>query len=299
MASADALLERETPISVPDPSGAGSARAKLKANAAAGRGSILKYKADRWPVTYVLTMFAVHVLLWWAATPLVALLSVVPLTIASMFVAPINHHHQHLNTFRSPLLNRLYDLALGLQTGIGPYGWVLHHNLGHHLNYLNQRPHERPDESKWTRRDGSQMGRVEYTAVLVATHQIDIFRVGRKHPKVLRAYLLMKIPLYLFAGIGLYLNPLNYLLIFLIPGFLALVHTSWATYEHHAGCDPETHHHASRNRESKVFNVMTGNLGLHTAHHMRPGVHWSLLPAIHEEIRDKIPPEQLKPGFWN
>ena len=100
------------------------------AKAASDRGKMLKYKADLGPVAYVLLMFALHMGLWWYASPTVALLSIVPLAITSMFIAPINHHHQHLNTFRSPLVNRFYDLILALQTGVAPYGWVLHHNLG-------------------------------------------------------------------------------------------------------------------------------------------------------------------------
>jgi len=57
-----------------------------------------------------------------------------------------------------------------------------------------------------------------------------------------------------------------------------LSHTTGATYEHHAGCAPSDHLTASCNRENRVFNRMTGNLGLHTAHHKRTGLHWSLLP---------------------
>ena len=122
------------PIRLPSTGLPQGGRRKLAA-AEGDRGKILKYKADRGPAIYVVGMFALHLALWWYASPLVALVSIVPLAIASMFVAPINHHHQHLNTFRSPLVNRFYDLMLALQSGVAPYGWVLHHNLGHHLNY--------------------------------------------------------------------------------------------------------------------------------------------------------------------
>lgn len=262
------------------------------------RGTILKYKADRGPVSYVLAMFALHLLLWWAASPLVAALSVLPLAVASMFVAPINHHHQHLNTFRAPWVNRLYDLGLSLQTGVAPYGWTLHHNLGHHVNYLNQHPHVSPDESAWTRRDGTQMSRVGYTIDMLLRHQADMYQVGLRYPRYMRYWLAMKLPLYAIIATGLYFNWLNTLLIFLIPGFIALTHTIWATYEHHSGCSTDNHLVGSRNRESRAYNWMTGNLGLHTAHHKRPGVHWSLLPQVHEEIRDQIPEELIAKSFW-
>jgi fatty acid desaturase len=262
------------------------------------RGSILRYKADRGPVAFVLLMFAVHVLVWVFATPWLAALSILPLTLLSMFVAPINHHHQHLNTFRSALLNRGYDLVLAIQTGVSPYAWVLHHNLGHHRNYLNQRPHAQPDESTWTRVDGQPMSRVEYTLDLLLRHQADILQVGLKYPKQLRNLLLMKLPLYALLGLGLWLNPLNTLLVFILPAFLTLTHTIWATYEHHAGADTSSHLTASVNRDNRLFNWMSGNLGLHTAHHLRPGVHWSLLPQLHAQIKHQIPKEQILTGFW-
>jgi hypothetical protein len=50
-----------------------------------------------------------------------------------------NHHHQHCFTFKSTILNRLLEVMYGLQTGIAGFTWVLHHNLGHHLNYLDQK----------------------------------------------------------------------------------------------------------------------------------------------------------------
>lgn len=261
-------------------------------------GRLLKYRADRRPVAYVCAMFAVHALVFFFAPTWLAALCVVPLAIASMFVAPINHHHQHLNTFRAPWLNRIYDLLLSLQTGIAPFAWVLHHNVGHHVNYLNQRPHPRPDESKWTRRDGSQMGRVEYTIDLVLHHQIDIVRLGLRHRRYLRPFLWMKLPLWTILGLALWWNPINAFLAILLPGFLTLVHTAWATYEHHAGFYPTSHYDASFNNINPIYNYLTCNLGLHTAHHLRPGVHWSLLPEIHAEILHKIPPHQIHPDFW-
>lgn len=261
-------------------------------------GRFLKYRADRRPVVYVHAMFALHALVFFLAPVWVAALCVVPLWLVSMFVAPVNHHHQHLNTFRSPILNRIYDLVLALQSGIAPYAWVLHHNIGHHVNYLNQRPHPKPDESKWTRRDGTTMGRVEYTIDLVLHHQIDIVRLGLKHRRYLRPFLWMKVPLWSILALALWYNPVNAFLVILLPGFLTLVHTAWATYEHHAGHFPTNHFDASFNNTNPLYNFMTCNLGLHTAHHYRPGVHWSLLPALHAEIVSRIPAKQINPNFW-
>ena len=262
------------------------------------RGRVLKFKADRGPVAYVIALFVLHGLVWWLATPLVAAAMVLPFVLGGMFVAPINHHHQHLNTFRSPWVNRVYDIALAVQSGVAPYSWVLHHNLGHHRNYLNQNPHVSPDESAWTRRDGVQMSRTQYTFDMLLRHQADIFQVGLRYPRFMRYWLAMKLPLWGFLGFLLWLNPVNTLLVFLVPGLLTLAHTIWVTYEHHAGCDTSDHLVGSVNRDNRIYNWLTGNLGFHTAHHKRPGVHWSLLPQVHEEIKSGIPDELIFKTFW-
>ncbi len=276
-----------------------SIEGRVRITAAPDRlGTILKYKADRGPIAYVMAVFILRMAIWALTTPLICAIGVVPLAVLGMFIAPINHHHQHVNSFRAAWLNRLYDLVLALQCGVAPYSWVLHHNLGHHVNYLNQPPHESPDESHWIRADGKQMGRLEYTIHLLLQHQVDIVRVGRRHPRHFRYFLLMKLPLWSLIGIGLWLRPLETVLVFLLPGFITLFHTIWATYEHHAGCSRNGHLDASRNRDNRLYNSLTSNLGLHTAHHKRPGLHWSLLPRLHEEIKDQIPEEQILDTFW-
>mgnify|MGYP001440518359 CR=1 FL=1 len=49
---------------------------------------------------------------------------------------------------------------------------------------------------------------------------------------------------------------------------------------------------------SRIDADLTGNLGFHTAHHHRPGMHWSKLPTLHAEILPKIPKEAFTmPGY--
>jgi fatty acid desaturase len=142
------------------------------------------------------------------------------------------------------------------------------------------------------------MGRLEYSIHLLLHHQIDIVRVGLRRPRFFRYFLIMKLPLWGLLGVALWMRPLETALVFLLPAFLTLFHTIWATYEHHAGCPRGNHFEASRNRDNRLFNALTGNLGLHTAHHYRPGLHWSLLPELHEEIRGRIPDDQIFESFW-
>jgi fatty acid desaturase len=47
-----------------------------------------------------------------------------------------------------------------------------------------------------------------------------------------------------------------------------------------------------------LFDDLACNLGDHTAHHMRPGVHGSRRPEIHAAIEAKIPEGPIQTGFW-
>ena len=48
----------------------------------------------------------------------------------------------------------------------------------------------------------------------------------------------------------------------------------------------------------RSYNVLTGNLGYHTAHHVKPKLHWSKLPEFHASIADRIPPHLYQEPFF-
>jgi fatty acid desaturase len=255
------------------------------------QGRILKFRADRAPVVLVLGLFAVQLAAWaWLSLPLAVLagLLLLPLLCSA---AIYNHHQQHHNAFNSAVLNRAFETILGTQTLITSYAWVLHHNYGHHPNYMNQPPEtENEDESRWARRDGSVMGKIEYTLNLLLRAPYDALRVGLKRPRVLVRFALMTIPWLALQLLLLWLNPWNYLAVILLPAFCMLLYVYYLTHEHHSGLYTKNPYEASRNRIGRLYNLRTFNLGYHTAHHVSPYIHWSLLPEYHRLIADRIPP---------
>ena len=206
-----------------------------------------------------------------------------------------NHHHQHCNTFKMPFMNRLLEIMYGIQTGAFGYVWVLHHNLGHHLNYLDQNK----DESRWKDLSGQTMGRVKYTFVTSLTSYVRAYQVGKKHPKALKGFLMMSaITLVILTLLTIY-RPIPALFIFWMPLTLSLILTVDATYSHHHALDTSEQLEASRNIVDSIwYNRLTGNLGYHTAHHMKFGLHWSKLPRFHDKIKSAIPENcYVKPMF--
>lgn len=254
-------------------------------------GSILKFHADRGPVLFIYGVFLAQLLAWWFLPLAGAVVAGILLLPFLGTCAIYNHHQQHHNAFRSPFLNRVFETVLGVQTMISGYGWVLHHNFGHHPNYMNQPPDADEDESRWARRDGSKMGRIEYSLNLMFRAPYDSIKVGVcKRPKVL-AYFFLMFLVYLAVQFALaWVNWQNWLAVFLVPSVCMLLYVYDLTYEHHSGLYTKNHYEASRNRVGRLYNIRTCNLGYHTAHHIKPYIHWSLLPAYHELIKDKIPP---------
>lgn len=196
-----------------------------------------------------------------------------------------NHHHQHSLTFRWSWLNRLYELLLALHTGVTSNLWVLHHVLGHHLNYLDQAE----DESRWKRRNGTQMGVIEYSVNVAMTAYYRGYQVGKRYPKHQRVFLLWTGITVAAVGLLVWHRPLPGLFLFVLPMACSLLFTTWVTYDHHSGLDSDSPFEASYNITNRWFNVVTGNLGLHTAHHYRQAVHWSKLPEVHAQIVERIP----------
>jgi fatty acid desaturase len=247
---------------------------------------LFKYPEDRLAVAVAVGLTAVDFAMYlfvgnpWLLVGYWALM-VIPKGVLSAW----NHHHQHVPTFRSTALNRLLELCYALHTGVTTNTWVLHHVLGHHQNFLDQAK----DESRWKRTNGKPMGVLEYTFSVAATAYPRAFQVGRRYPSHQRQFLI-------FTGITLLLvaaliawKPLAGLLLFALPMVCSMLYTAWVTHDHHSGLDTDDHFQASYNNLNLWFNRLTGNLGYHTAHHHRQGVHWSKLPAIHEKIKQHIP----------
>lgn len=193
-------------------------------------------------------------------------------------------------------MNRALEISYALHTGVTTNLWLLHHVLGHHHNYLDQTR----DESRWKRKNGSTMGMIEYTLSVALTSYYRGFKVGRKYPKHYRTHVIFSLLALSIAGALTIYQPMQGLMLFILPMITGLLITAWATYDHHTGLDEtENHFKASYNNMNPIFNTLTGNLGYHTAHHYKQGTHWSKLPALHTSIKHHIPDNLYNQSMWD
>lgn len=256
---------------------------------------LFRNREDRLPVSIITAFFLLDVAAYFYFQHPLALLGWMALGLLPKgHICAWNHHHQHVSTFRPAWLNRALELMYALQTGITSGTWVLHHSIGHHVNYLDQSK----DESRWQTTDGKVMSELRYTLEVGATAYFRAWRVGQDHPRQLRQFIWMGVVTLGALGALVAFKPAAGLLLFAVPMVIGVFFTAWATYSHHAGKSTASPYVATNNILHKGYNLLTGNLGYHTAHHLRPGVHWSRLPEVHAAIAEKIPADcYLTPGF--
>jgi fatty acid desaturase len=201
-----------------------------------------------------------------------------------------NHHHQHTSVFKNKQLNRILEFFYALHTGATTNVWVLHHNLGHHRYYLDQEK----DQSRWMKKCGSAMGYWRYSLEVTLTAYFRAWKVGNKHKQQQKEFLFCGIVSVLLLATITFYNPINSLFLFILPMIISLFLTSQATFKHHVGLDTQDKYAASYTDMNPFWNKLTGNLGYHTVHHLKPNAHWSELPSLHKLMKDKIPLQNIR-----
>jgi fatty acid desaturase len=245
----------------------------------------LKRKADRAPLALVLGISVAQIAAYLLCDrPATAALAAAILLLPRFMAAMVVHNHAHTPIFRDRAANRVLDLLLYLETGMMVAKFHLHHNCGHHQFYTDPSR----DPSTWVRRDGSSMGRLEYVARYFFTHTWKSIRIGRDYPTLLRRYWRAQAAALLALVAALVVNPLNGLILFVTPMLAVWLAFINATYDDHLGLHSMDDFAASFSKTNRLLNLFIFNNGYHLAHHVRPGMHWSELPAFHETIKERI-----------
>ena len=253
---------------------------------------LLKYEEDRVPVAIFFAFTVIDFAIFFTVDNIFVIIAYfVAMTPVRSLISAWNHHHQHVPMFHAKPLNRLLEMSFALHTGATTNAWTLHHAHGHHKNYLDQEK----DESRWRPAEGGEpFAYIPYTLITMLTAYPRALQVGRNHPRLRRAFIGYGLLTLLIVAILIVINPVNALFLFVLPPIISLAVTIAATHSHHSGLETDDHMEASRNYVGGLRNILTGNLGYHTAHHYRQGLHWSKLPELHASIADKIPEEFVR-----
>jgi hypothetical protein len=216
------------------------------------------------------------------------------LSVAARAIAPVHQHcHAHHKLFRHSLSNHVYDFILMLAAGNITAVWELQHVLGHHRSYLNPRS----DPAGACR--FSAPGRFQRVIFTVAGDLLslpDSIGIARRHSRARRLLLRLAAQqtLQLLAlGALLAADARLALIFFIVPDALLRWSVFYFSWAQHAEAPGDDVYSGSVTRFGWT-NAVFLNVGHHTAHHEKPRLHWTLLPARTARIRARIPSSCLR-----
>jgi beta-carotene hydroxylase len=205
------------------------------------------------------------------------------------------HNHAHLKVFRSGGLNFFYDTLLTQLTGYTTPEWELQHARGHHQRYLTPRedlttPLTSAGEvmNIWAYAwRGTRLGFQEGLSIALQDAQKG------KRQSLKRLSLHCGLQLLITLALCYWDLPMA-LLFFVGSNLVNRYGLWWGTYWQHVKAPGQSVYEASNTTTHRGLNTLIFNNGYHTAHHEKPGLHWSLLPDRTREIQHLIPARCLR-----
>lgn len=251
---------------------------------------VLHYRSDIRSVAFILIAIAVYAVQWagWARHP-----SLYAAGLALAFIGcVINHNHQHHPTFVPRWLDRCFGVLISLANGMPATVIVAMHNFNHHVHNNHAGDYVRTSivrfRWRWLNLLLFPLAAIAHFAPAKAS-AIRQWRETRQ--ELFRQVQCERFVLYPLLVFLLVLRPIETLVYLAVPCLFGQWCILAINHVQHVGCDPDSKYNHSRNFVGRFSNWWFFNSGYHTAHHLRPSLHWSRLPAFHKEICDMLRPE--------
>lgn len=278
--------------------GRGGARRRTRRILTAGsKGDMLRYRADVRTLAYLATAAALLAANWHLGRVHPVLY---PLQLFFFFsTAVISHNHNHVSLWRSRSANLVTGYVISFFYGYPSFGWIPTHNQVHHR--LNNRPGDSSRSPKVFRGD-HLLALLVYPTVtsLLQTRDITAYLGELRRKDRPRFYAAIS-EYVVFVGAMVAAFAMDWrkaLLFLLVPQQVALFAIQVVNYLQHVETDSYSPWDHSRNFVSPLLNALLFNNGYHTVHHLKPGVHWSELPALHVQHVANIDPSLCVRSFF-
>lgn len=249
---------------------------------------MLVHARDVWSIIWVGLYFS---LTWWvwvsnAGTLYEQALAVCLLAYFSFSGACITHNSVHTRVFRSKHMEHAWHHLLSLTYGHPVCTFVPGHCISHHK--YTQTP-----------KDAMRTSKLRYRWNLLnlllyqPTVALDVFKMDVRYSLLMRhcrdQYFWTCVQEWLFLLLTqaalIALDPKKFVMFVYLPHLWAQVAIVTMNHLQHDGCDDEINSiNSARNFVGPVINFFTFNNGYHLVHHLKPKLHWSLLPAEHERL---------------
>ncbi len=262
----------------------------------------LRHSADWRSLMFLAVLLAIFAAQWtgWLRHWLLQVTAAVLAFVACV----IKHNHIHCRTFYSPSWNRAFDHLLGFCTGQPTTAIISIHNERHHGESQSERDCVRSSLVNF--RFNLLNLFVFPVAAVRAVHRnksSDFIRWKLRRPTLYHRLVRERITLITALTA---LLALDWRATIVYIGF-PWVFGQWSIVAinllQHQGCDHSSTHDHSRNFTGSILNWIFLNNGFHTAHHLRPALHWSFLAEYHRRevapfVSEELNERSLIPFLW-
>ncbi len=268
---------------------------KLKAK------QFFRYKEDRRSVVFIAIYFVVATITW-LALPLKWYLTI-PLVfincLLSFICATVVHNTIHYPIFKVPFYNRIFQVILSFTYGHPVSAYVPGHNFSHHKYTQTDKDNIRTSKARFKWNFLNQLFFFYIMSIdIIKAERRFVKKMKKEKPRWYKQYIMEKYFLIAAKVVLLFIDWQKFLLVIIIPHQYAAWGIVGTNLFQHDGCDEEHPYNHSRSFTGKLLNWFTFNNGYHTMHHLRPGLHWSLLPQHHEKhIQPHIHPNLNQKNF--
>lgn len=262
---------------------------------------LLRYRADLRTFAFVAAYWCVFAFAWMSPQQpwFVSLGLVSLLSVQAWICAVITHNTLHSPMWKSRFMNRVTQVVLSCSYGFPVSEYVPGHNLSHHRYTQTRRDVMRTSKVrfKW-----NLLNLLFFFGRLGADVTAANFRYTKEAKERMPAWhrqLLVEMAFVWGIKIAaLLIDWKRAILFIMIPHLYAVWGITTVNFVQHDGCD-ETHpYNHSRNYLGYVLNWFAFNNGFHGMHHLRPGLHWSLLREAHwKELKPFIDPRLEEPSM--
>lgn len=243
----------------------------------------LRYPADWRSLAFLAALAALLAALWmgWLRHGLWLL----PACVLAFVACVVKHNHVHCRTFRGRAWNRVFGHALSLLTGHPTTAIITAHNVRHHRHNNT--------EVDWVRCSlvrfrWNWMNLLVFPFASVARMRAekgsDLPGWRERRPALYRQAIAERFVLYGALAVLVVADWQATLRALVVPWLFGQWGIVTINLLQHQGCEPASAYDHSRNVTGALVNWFVLNNGFHTAHHLRPALHWSLLPEVHRRV---------------
>ena len=253
--------------------------------------SIFRYKADYRTIVFIVLYFLIAYggFVTYMLYPELRTWSIIlPWSILTAFssftCAIIVHNTIHAPMFWDKNHNKWFQYVLSLSYGYSVSAFVPGHNFSHHKEVQTAKDNMRTSKARFKWHLLNQLLFFFIVTPDMIKAEKKFVAKMKRDKKAWYDQWWRELALVHFVRIGLLFVNFPAAVIFI---WLPHIYAAWGVVGtnvwQHDGCDQNHRYNHTRSFTGSLLNFLLFNNGYHGAHHERPSMHWSLLPAYHEK----------------